>query len=458
MIKHLDYFSAVPSGISTLRKLIVELAIRGELSNEPIDHGSGYPSSWKLDSASKFLESRSGNSKLIKGKLHSTPLEGTFPGYSASGQDVWLDEWEHEGTAVIVSAVGARCGKAFLAQGRWSAVANTHIIWISKEYFIPEFAMLILNNEDFWIRSGTAQPFVKVRATLEKKIGLPPLVEQQNIVDKVNHLMGICDDVEKSKFITNEFATSAINSSLDLISSAASSEDFHLAWERIHENWNVFTGTKESLAFVRELVLDVLFKPKHDENWKIKHFGEVLKISNGDRSKNYPSKEHRVSSGVPFVNAGHLRNGLIDLSDMDYISQEKYESLSGGKFKDGDVLFCLRGSLGKSALVKEIGPGTVASSLAIFRVTEELDSEYLYWFLQSGLARIQIRQNDNGTAQPNLSAKNVIKFQIPLPGIDEQKAIVAKVYELMSICDLLQEAIMDASVVADRFTKSLLSA
>ena len=158
------------------------------------------------------------------------------------------------------------------------------------------------------------------------------------------------------------------------------------------------------------------------------------------------------------MNAGHLKDGRVDLSEMDYISREKYESLSGGKFQDGDILFCLRGSLGKSALVRNFGEGTIASSLAILRVGVEIDAEYLLWFLQSGMARLQIKRFDNGTAQPNLAAKSVLKFEIPLPKLSEQKSIVNKVAELMKICDQLQQILIQKEEIAEKFARSVVSA
>ncbi|HEX7618263.1 MAG TPA: hypothetical protein VF480_06055, partial [Verrucomicrobiae bacterium] len=112
----------------------------------------------------------SGNSKLIKGKLHDAPAENLFPAFSATGQDVWRDAFDREGDAIIISAVGARCGKCFLARGRWSAIANTHVVWPDPEKADIKFLWYLLNDEQFWIRSGSAQPFVAVRKTFEKEI------------------------------------------------------------------------------------------------------------------------------------------------------------------------------------------------------------------------------------------------------------------------------------------------
>lgn len=140
---------------------------------------------WRVVSLHHIAKHHSGNSKLIKGKLFSEPAERLFPAFSASGQDVWRDAFDHEGDAIIISAVGARCGKCFIARGRWSAIANTHVVWPDAEQVELRFLWYLLNDEQFWIRSGSAQPFVAVRKTFEKEIPLPPLPVQRRIVAEI---------------------------------------------------------------------------------------------------------------------------------------------------------------------------------------------------------------------------------------------------------------------------------
>lgn len=156
------------------------------------------PAGWSTSRLLDVTRHHSGNSKLIKGKLSSAPGAGLFPAYSASGQDVWRDSYETEGDAVVVSAVGARCGKCFLASGRWSAIANTHVVWPIPSLVDRKFLWYLINDERFWIRSGTAQPFVVVRKTFERPLPLPPVGEQRRIVEAIEEQFSRLDAADSS--------------------------------------------------------------------------------------------------------------------------------------------------------------------------------------------------------------------------------------------------------------------
>lgn len=327
--------------------------------------------------------------------------------------------------------------------------------------FMPEMAkyiyfyLMFIRSQINERATGTTFKEVSGKQFAATPIPVPPLNIQESIVEGLEEFSVATERAKDEIRQRAKLEDSARKSAVDALSKAQTPEEFQTAWERIQGNWDVIAGGPESIESLRELVLDVLFRPRNRDEWVTRSFGELLSLSNGDRSKNYPSKEHRVSTGIPFVNAGHLNNGRVNMSDMDYITREKYESLGGGKFKDGDVLFCLRGSLGKSALVRDVGEGAIASSLAILRVGGELDAEYLFWFLQSGMARVQIKNFDNGTAQPNLAAKNVLKFKLPLPPLNQQRNIVSRVGELIEICDQLEASMIEAEDIAHRFARSV---
>lgn len=162
-------------------------------------------------------------------------------------------------------------------------------------------------------------------------------------------------------------------------------------------------------------------------NWKIVKLSDVADTFNGDRGKNYPPSQDYVPTGIPFINAGDLINGSVSESCA-RITIAKYNSLSGAKLQKGDILYCLRGTLGKNG-VCPFDAGTLASSLMAIRAKDCINPAYLYYFLNSHLEREQRLLNDEGAAQPNLSQKNVRNFQIPLPCIEEQQ----KIADLLSI-------------------------
>ncbi|KZZ07314.1 hypothetical protein A3749_15685, partial [Oleiphilus sp. HI0078] len=151
------------------------------------------------------------------------------------------------------------------------------------------------------------------------------------------------------------------------------------------------------------------------------------------------NKSLLVDEGVPFVNAGHLSDGRVNEDEMTFITQERFDLLKAGKFSIGDILFCLRGSLGKSAIVDSIETGAIASSLVIVRLIGDISREFIHEYFNSPLSYRQILLYDNGTAQPNLSAAHLGKFLVPVPPEAEQPRIVAKVDELMALCDQLEQ-------------------
>lgn len=164
------------------------------------------PENWCWINLKSVLSHQSGNSKLIKGKLYAEKKNGLYDAYSASGQDVYTASYEHEGEAIIVSAVGARCGKAFLASGKWSAIANTHIVYTNDNLLDIRYLYYILNDESWWVRSGSAQPFVVVNESLLRPFALPPIQEQQRIVKQIETLFAKLDEAkEKAQEVIDGF-------------------------------------------------------------------------------------------------------------------------------------------------------------------------------------------------------------------------------------------------------------
>lgn len=117
-----------------------------------------------------------------------------------------------------------------------------------------------------------------------------------------------------------------------------------------------------------------------------------------------------------------------------FVSEQQYNLLGSGKRQKNDFAFCLRGSLGKFCQYPfEIG--AIASSLVILRKNGSVLDDYIKAYLSSPLIAEQINSSNNGTAQPNLGARDIACYLIPLPPLSEQKRIVAKIEELLPYID-----------------------
>jgi type I restriction enzyme M protein len=172
-----------------------KIAANGDynLSGERYRVGTVRMAAWPMVPLGSVATSKGGNNKVIKGTL-ATENDGTlYPAYSATGQDVFSPAYDYDGEGIVISAVGARCGKCFLAVGRWQAIANTHVLIPDPSKVLTKYLYLFVNDEHFWVKGGAAQPFVKVSASLEIQIPLPPLDIQKQIVAEIEGYQKVID-------------------------------------------------------------------------------------------------------------------------------------------------------------------------------------------------------------------------------------------------------------------------
>ena len=108
--------------------------------------------------------------------------------------------------------------------------------------------------------------------------------------------------------------------------------------------------------------------------------------------------------------------------------------------KKNDVLFARTGgTVGKSYLVREVSEEAIyAGYLIRTRYSSSLVPEYLKCFMESPLYWDQLKNGTIATAQPNCNGKTLSKMILPLPPLAEQKRIVARLEELLPLCERLK--------------------
>jgi len=189
------------------------------------------------------------------------------------------------------------------------------------------------------------------------------------------------------------------------------------------------------------------------EGWEWVKLGEITVLENGDRSKRYPNESDLQADGVPFFGAKEMVDNVLQINEgLRFITPQKFSELSNGKLKDKDFVILLRGYVGKIAQFRatdEYSTGFINAQMLIIRLIEKSLSEYFRIFSKSLFFQNAVASKVTGSAVSQMPASEILKFLVPMPPIEEQYGIVAKVDELMVLCDQL-EAQTEASIDAHK--------
>ncbi len=493
LLRGFELLATADGGTDRIRSLIVSMALNGRLTSEPGRSSPVSGGAWPVvrlsDLAPTFQNGAS--SRGDAGGVPTTVIrlaDITAGEISAANPRVLpiraSDRQKHAlrcGDILVIRVNGSAdlVGRFIVCRTDMDAIHCDHFIRMRFDPAViwPEYLRLVGDSAS--VRGRVASLFVSTagQKTVNQghigsiSIALPPIEEQVRIVARVEELMKLCNALEQSGRLADEQHARLTSTLFDALAASESAHALAENWHRVAEHFDLLLDRPEAVdsleTAIRQLAIQGLLASAHDETvlsfeaglpaWPVVEVGDVARLENGDRSKNYPSKAHRVAAGIPFINAGHLESGTVNFSGMDYISQDRFELLKAGKTKVGDLLFCLRGSLGKAALVNFDGPAAIASSLVIIRPEALLTSEYAMLFLDSPAAKAQIAEFDNGTAQPNLSASSLAKFMFRLPPLAEQHRIVARVEELRRVCASLRERLTRARETQSRLADAMVA-
>ncbi|HMQ80698.1 MAG TPA: restriction endonuclease subunit S [Ignavibacteria bacterium] len=391
---------------------------------------------------------------------------------------------------IVMVCIGGSIGKCAIVKSK--ITFNQQLNSIRPLLVKSTYLYLALNSNLFQNlilekSTGSATPIINRSKWECIAVPLPPIEEQSRIVAKVDELMNLCDKLEKEQFSNLKTHQVLVKTLLETLTQAADANELQSAWVRMSTHFDVLFCTEDSIEQLKQTILQLAVMGKlvkqepNDEpagellkkinieklhlndkgiikdekklppieskeipfsiptSWSWCRIADISILINGDRGKNYPSKEHYVESGIPFITAANLGERFLKYDSLNYITEDRYSLLRSGQIEANDILYCLRGSLGKCAIVDRIDKGAIASSLCIVRPFSGISYNFLLNYFLSPLGNDLVRKHDNGTAQPNLSATDVKTFIIPLPPIAEQNRIVARVEELFTLCDSLKE-------------------
>ncbi len=162
------------------------------------------------------------------------------------------------------------------------------------------------------------------------------------------------------------------------------------------------------------------------EHWEMKRIKHVCNINGRVGYRGYTTADLvPEGEGAYTIGGKHISNNVLDLTDAEYISWDKYFESPEIMVKKGDIVTAQRGSLGKTAIVRdEIGEATINPSLVLLNHIS-IYNEFLYWYLVSTPALIAIELLNTSTAVPMVSQWQISNINIPVPPLSEQQEIVS---------------------------------
>jgi type I restriction enzyme S subunit len=157
--------------------------------------------------------------------------------------------------------------------------------------------------------------------------------------------------------------------------------------------------------------------------------------------------------GITWLKSGELNDDRQLRGSQETVTQLAIDRGSFRRNRSGDVLIAMYGAtIGKVAILAE----DAVTNQAVCGCTPftSIYNEFLFIFLLS--QREQFRAASEGGAQPNISKAKIISTPFPLPPVAEQHRIVAKVEQLMALCDRLEASLVDNNSTRSRLLDALL--
>jgi type I restriction enzyme S subunit len=333
-------------------------------------------------------------------------------------------------------------------------------------------------------------------------VPLPPLAEQHRIVAKVDELMALCDQLEAARQKREQGRERLLASTLQRLNQPAEDpasfrKDASFALQVLPS----LTTTSAQIKQLRQTILNLAVRGKlveqdpEDEPAEelLARFAEAkieIKRATGDaRIKvaddacpdslpmslpptwecqsfqnlflfidyrgNTPPK---TTDGVPLITAKNVRMGYLDREPREYVSPQTLVAwMTRGLPRLGDLFFTTEAPLGNVCINNIDEPFALAQRVICLQPYSEISTRFVMYTLMSSDMQEMIEAQATGLTAKGIKAAKLKPLPIPLPPLAEQHRIVAKVDELMALCDQLERQLSQADQQRRRLLEAVLA-
>ncbi|BBT78492.1 type I restriction endonuclease EcoAI subunit S [Aeromonas veronii] len=397
---------------------------------------------------------------------------------------------------ILFAMIGSIGNPVLVNTKREFSIKNVALFkYYLSELSSPSFLLLFLQFAENIFRkeaSGAVQSFVSLGNIRSFVMALPPLHEQFRIVAKVDELMALCDQLEQQSETQLAAHQTLVEALLATLTDSSDADELAQNWARLSTHFDILFTTEASIDALKQTILQLavmgklvpqdpsdepastllaritaektqLIKEKKiktekplpaigenekpfelPQGWEWCRLGQTINLVSGQHLKPNEYSENSLKNGVPYI------TGPAEFGAKHPI-YSKYTTEFRALAKKGDILITCKGAgLGKLNLANE----TIAISRQLMAIQLlKGNLEFLFILVNSQYKYFQ--DKGVGIAIPGISRGDVEELVLMLPPLEEQNRIVAKVDELMTLCDQLKSRLQTSQQTQLALAESL---
>lgn len=394
------------------------------------------------------------------------------------------------------------CVFSNLVNGLGAGTTELHIVRPVNGTLDPRYVLAYLKSPQFLLVGETKMTGTAGQKRLPKDFveanpfPLPPLAEQHRIVAKVDELMALCDRLEAQQADAESSHSQLVQV---LLKSLTQASDFATNWQRLAELFQTLFSTELSIDALKQTLMQLavmgklvpqdptdepaseLLKCIAEEKLRLVAEGKIKKQKSlpevGEEEKPYALPSSWKWARFDWVsntrlgkmldkakNKGELRPYLrntnvqwfnFEIDDLKSMRFEEHE-LDEYRVTPGDLVICEGGEPGRCAVWEgEVEDMFIQKALHRARPWLGISPFYLQFCLKAAANSGYLNQFFTGATIKHFSGEKLAKYPVPLPPLAEQYRIVAKVDQLMALCDQLKTRLTQSRQLNEQLTSTL---
>lgn len=401
------------------------------------------PDRWMWVRIGQIFSLQAGKNITSANIYEQKDLKHPYLCYGGNGIRGYVSSFNREGHFALIGRQGALCGNINVAKGKFYATEHAVVVdhFNQSDVKWGEWFLKALNLNQY--ATATAQPGLAVSTIIKVLIPLPPLAEQKRIVSKIEELLPLVDRYEQAWTKLEDFNRRFPE---DMKKSILQQAIQGKLVEQRPEEGNAQELYAQIQAEKQRLIKEGKLKKEKPlpeitedekpfeipEGWMWVRLGSCGSWGSGAT----PARTNTEYYGgtIPWLKTGDLNDEIIK-EIPEHITDLALEKTSVRLNPPGSVLMAMYGAtIGKLGILG-ISATTNQACCACIPYTG-IYNKYLFYFLLA--SRKSFIKMGEGGAQPNISKEKIVNFIIPLPPLAEQKRIVARLEELLPLCEKMK--------------------